>query len=50
MPVHYSDSATTELNAFIAGHRVVHIERKWIEMRDQSAWDFCIEYIGVATT
>ena len=31
VPVHYSDSATTELNAFLASHRVVQIERKWIE-------------------
>lgn len=50
VPVHYSESATTELNAFIASHRVVHIDRKWIEMGDQSAWVFCIEYTGISTT
>lgn len=50
VPVHYSDSATTELNAFLASHRVVQIERKWIEQGNESAWAFCIEYIGVTTS
>ena len=37
--------AAEELNAFLGNHRVVHVERRWIEQGSQSAWAFCIEYI-----
>jgi len=45
IPIFYNDEATDELNAFIANHRVVHIERKWIDQGNQSAWAFCVEYV-----
>jgi len=45
VPILYGDDSTDELNAFIASHRVVHIERRWIEQGNQSAWAFCIEYV-----
>lgn len=45
IPVLYADEATAELNAFIANHRVAHIDRKWIDQGTQSAWAFCIEYV-----
>ena len=46
----YGDEATEELNAFIASHRVAHIERKWIDQGTQSAWSFCIEYVLASPT
>lgn len=45
IPVLYGEDATEELNAFIASHRVAHIERKWIDQGTQSAWAFCVEYV-----
>lgn len=45
VPLIYSDEATEELNAFIASHRIVHIERRWIDQGYQSAWAFCLEYL-----
>ena len=50
IPVLYSDEATEELNAFIAGHRVAHIERKWIDQGTQSAYVFCVEYVLASPT
>jgi superfamily II DNA helicase RecQ len=50
IPVCYSDEATDELNAFIASHRVVRIERKWIDQGPQSAWTFCVEYVLASPT
>lgn len=50
IPVHYGDDATEELNAFIASHRVAHIERKWIDQGTQSAWAFCVEYVLASPT
>jgi len=45
IPVLYSNEATEELNAFIAGHRVAHIESTWIDQGTQSAYVFCVEYV-----
>ena len=45
IPVLYGEDATEELNAFVASHRVAHIERKWIDQGTQSAWAFCVEYV-----
>ncbi len=45
VPVLYGVDATEELNAFTSSHRVVQIERRWIEQGNQSAWAFCVEYI-----
>lgn len=50
IPVLYSAEATEELNAFIAGHRVAHIERKWIDQGAQSAYVFCVEYVLASPT
>gem|GEM_PF-6174482 len=50
IPVLYSDEATEELNAFIAGHRVAHIERKWIDQGAQSAYVFCVEFVLASPT
>jgi superfamily II DNA helicase RecQ len=50
IPVLYGDEATEELNAFIAGHRVAHIERKWIDQGTQSAYVFCVEYLLASPT
>ena len=46
VPLIYADEATEELNAFIASHRIVHIERRWIDQGCQSAWAFCLEYLA----
>ena len=45
IPVLCGDDAAQELNAFLASHRVVHIERQWIAHGTQSAWAFCVEYV-----
>ncbi|MBU6173365.1 MAG: HRDC domain-containing protein [Planctomycetes bacterium] len=45
LPVTHSEIATEELNAFVACHRVVRIEQRWIEQGNQSAWAFCVEYV-----
>jgi superfamily II DNA helicase RecQ len=45
VPVLYGDEATEELNAFIASHRIAHIERRWVDQGAQSAWAFCVEYL-----
>jgi superfamily II DNA helicase RecQ len=50
IPVLHGEDATEELNAFVASHRVAHVERKWIDQGTQSAWAFCVEYVLTAPT
>jgi len=50
IPILYGDDVTEELNAFIASHRIAHIERKWIDQGTQSAWVFCVEYVLASPT
>jgi superfamily II DNA helicase RecQ len=35
----------SELNAFLRSHRVVAVERKWIEAGPGSCWAFCVDYL-----
>jgi superfamily II DNA helicase RecQ len=40
-----SGDAAEELNGFLGSHRVVHIDRRWLDQGSQSAWAFCVEYV-----
>ena len=40
-----SGEAAEELNGFLGSHRIVHIDRRWLEYGSQSAWVFCVEYV-----
>jgi superfamily II DNA helicase RecQ len=44
IPILYADVATEELNSFISNHRIVQIDRRWIDQGSQSALAFCVEY------
>ena len=33
------------LNRFLRSHRVLHVERRLIELGAQSVWTFCVEYL-----
>jgi hypothetical protein len=44
IPLLYVDAATEELNAILASHRIVQIERHLIDQGSQSAFAFCVEY------
>jgi superfamily II DNA helicase RecQ len=41
------DSAETEaqLNAFLSSHRVLNVDRRWVEAGSHSFWSFCIDYL-----
>lgn len=47
-----SDSglATEELNAFLASHRIVTVERRFVDQGLNSYWAFCIEYLPARGT
>jgi superfamily II DNA helicase RecQ len=45
IPVLFADAATEELNSFLASHRIVQIERRWMDQGNQSTLVFCVEYV-----
>jgi superfamily II DNA helicase RecQ len=45
VPVHDPRAGEEELNAFLRSHRVLAVERKWIESGPNSCWVFCVDYL-----
>ncbi len=43
--VHDSYDTEAELNAFLSGHRVVSIERRFVDLGVQSFWSICVDYL-----
>jgi superfamily II DNA helicase RecQ len=50
IPLLYADAATEELNSFLASHRIVQIERRWMDQGNQSSLAFCVEYVIISPT
>ena len=34
-----------ELHSFLSNHRIVHIDRRWVDQGENSYWAFCIDYL-----
>jgi superfamily II DNA helicase RecQ len=39
-------SGCDDLNRFLAGHRVLTVQREFIQNGRESGWAFCVEYLG----
>lgn len=37
-------AATDELNRFLQNHKVLSIDRRWVDLGTESLWVFCIDY------
>jgi superfamily II DNA helicase RecQ len=44
IPVRDPGDAESELNAFLGNHRVVAVDRRWVDQGADSYWAFCIDY------
>ena len=42
IPVHEPDAASEDLNRFLVGHRILAIDRKFIDNGDNSDWAICM--------
>ena len=42
--IHDMDDATEELNDFLSSHRVISVDRRFVESAENPYWLFCIEY------
>jgi len=45
IPAFHPEGAQDELNAFIRSHRVLSVDRRWIDHGDTSHWSFCVDYV-----
>ena len=44
IPCHSDASAVAELNAFLRSHRVLSVDRRWVDQGENSYWAFCVDY------
>lgn len=44
VPVHHPGAFADELNAFIAGHKVASVRKKFVDCGENSFWAICVDY------
>src|SRR5271166_2362659 len=45
IPVRQSGPAEEELNRFLRSHRVLNVDRPWVDEGSESFWSFCVDYL-----
>ena len=45
VPVRDSDTAERELNSFLASHKILSIDRQFVEVGINSFWAICVDYL-----
>ena len=45
VPAHASDKAQEELNRFLSSHRVLAVDRRWVDQGENSFWALCVDYL-----
>jgi len=48
VPIQDSGQASAELNTFLQSHKVLSVDRRWVEQGSSSFWSFCIDYLEQA--
>jgi superfamily II DNA helicase RecQ len=48
IPVSCPESGEGELNRFLGSHRVLNVERRWVDQGPSSFWSFCVDYLDAA--
>ena len=48
IPIRDDGRAVDELNAFLRSHRVLHVDRQWVDQGMNSCWTFCVDYWDAA--
>ncbi len=49
VPVHDCGGFGEGLNRFLRGHRVLSVDRRWVDAGTESYWSFCVDYLEPAT-
>ncbi|MFM9116001.1 MAG: hypothetical protein ACKOU6_07570, partial [Planctomycetota bacterium] len=49
IPVHDPEPSTHELNAFLAGRKVLSLRKKFVDCGANSFWSVCVDYTHATT-
>ena len=50
VPIQNAEQAEAELNGFLRSHKVLSIDRRWVEQGSTSFWTFCVDYLDGQVT
>lgn len=45
LSVHPSDGELQSLNSFLASHRIVDVDKQFVDKGEDSFWTFCVRYM-----
>lgn len=45
IPVRDNSAVEAELNAFLCGHRILSVDRRWVDLGYDSFWSLCVDYL-----
>ncbi len=45
IPIREFQAIEMELNAFLRGQRVLSVDRRWVDLGQDSLWAICIDYL-----
>ena len=45
IPIRSTEAAESILNGFLRSHRVLSVERRWVDQGENSFWSFCVDYL-----
>lgn len=49
VPIQDSGRAVGELNGFLRSHKVLLVDRRWVEQGASSFWSFCVDYLETSS-
>ena len=49
VPIRDPDVAQQELNSFLQSHKILSVDRRWVDQGADSFWSFCVDYHPTAT-
>jgi superfamily II DNA helicase RecQ len=50
VPIHTCEAAEAELNSFLQSHKVLDVERRWVDQGPNSFRSFCVDYLDPVAT
>ena len=48
IPIRDSEASEADLNAFLRSHKVLSVDRIWVDQGSNSFWSFCVDYLESA--
>ncbi len=45
VPIQSSAAVEAELNGFLSNHKVLSVDRRWVDQGATSFWSFCVDYL-----